>query len=91
MARVRHHVNPLKGAFWGKRPPPVAGEDLEVEIGCADAQFLFERAAADPARRYVGIEIREDHFFAVWQSTRSSVIRPESQAGGSHLWIAMCA
>ncbi len=60
MARVRHHVNPLKGAFWGKRPPPVAGEDLEVEIGCADAQFLFERAAADPARRYVGIEIREE-------------------------------
>jgi tRNA (guanine-N7-)-methyltransferase len=60
MARVRHHVNPLKGAFYGTRPAPVAGDGLEVEIGCADAQFLFERAAADPSRRYVGLEIRDE-------------------------------
>ena len=34
--------------------------ELEVEVGCADAQFLFERAARAPARQYVGLEIRED-------------------------------
>ncbi len=33
---------------------------LEVEIGCADAQFLFERARIAPDRMYVGLEIRED-------------------------------
>jgi tRNA (guanine-N7-)-methyltransferase len=32
---------------------------VELEIGCADAQFLFERAARDPGRAYVGLEIRD--------------------------------
>jgi len=31
---------------------------LEIEIGCADAQFLFERARLEPDRFYVGIDIR---------------------------------
>jgi tRNA (guanine-N7-)-methyltransferase len=30
-----------------------------VELGCADAQFLFERARVDPTRVYIGIEIRD--------------------------------
>ena len=33
---------------------------MEVEIGCADAQFLFERALLDSSRLYVGLEIREE-------------------------------
>ena len=60
--RIRQHVNP-KGVFFeqfrGERPP-LDGRVVEVEIGCADAQFLFERAAKDPSRLYVGLEIRQD-------------------------------
>jgi len=32
---------------------------LEVEIGCADAQFLFQKAERDPNKTYIGLEIRE--------------------------------
>jgi tRNA (guanine-N7-)-methyltransferase len=61
--RVRQHVNPLHWQFEqfkGQLPPFVDGRLVEVEIGCADAQFLFERAKADPSRLYVGLEIREE-------------------------------
>src|SRR3954468_7760188 len=60
--RIRQHVNPTQlhfTRFRGERPP-LDHRLVEVEIGCADAQFLFERAAADPSRLYVGLEIRED-------------------------------
>ncbi|HEX7843685.1 MAG TPA: hypothetical protein VF469_39700 [Kofleriaceae bacterium] len=60
--RIRQHVNPHQvhfARFRGDRPV-LDGRPLEIEVGCADAQFLFERAAADPARQYVGLEIRED-------------------------------
>ena len=61
--RVRQHVNPLDvffETFRGTVPTLRPGHRLEVEIGCADAQFLFERAAQDPATDFVGLEIRED-------------------------------
>ncbi|HLU66980.1 MAG TPA: hypothetical protein VKZ63_11930 [Kofleriaceae bacterium] len=61
MARRRQHVNPLGlgfERFRGVRPELPAGRPVEVEIGCADAQFLFERAAREPDRTYVGLEIR---------------------------------
>jgi len=61
--RLRQHVNPLAvhyGEFRGMRPRIAAGAVVEVEIGCAEAQFLFERAAADPSRTYIGLEIREE-------------------------------
>jgi len=60
--RIRQHVNPNQlhfARFRGERPP-LDHRRVEVEIGCADAQFLFERAAIDPTRLYVGLEIRED-------------------------------
>jgi tRNA (guanine-N7-)-methyltransferase len=60
--RIRQHVNPHQlhfARFRGQRPP-LDGRPVELEIGCAEAQFLFERAAADPTRLYVGLEIRED-------------------------------
>jgi tRNA (guanine-N7-)-methyltransferase len=60
--RIRQHVNPHQvhfAEFRGERPP-VDERPIELEIGCADAQFLFERAAVDPSRSYVGLEIRED-------------------------------
>jgi tRNA (guanine-N7-)-methyltransferase len=63
MARHRLHVNPLKASYF-ERPaerlelPP--GKDVEVELGCADAQFLFQRAERAPDIVPVGIEIRED-------------------------------
>ena len=61
--RIRQHVNPTDlffETFRGERPVLDPTRELEVEIGCADAQFLFERAARDPSRQYVGLEIRED-------------------------------
>lgn len=61
--RVRMHANPRAlayEAFRGERPALEPGRPVEVEIGCADAQFLFERAAQDPSRHYVGVEIRRD-------------------------------
>lgn len=60
--RIRQHVNPKHSYFETFRgePPPLDDRPVEVEIGCADAQFLFERAARDPSRLYVGLEIRED-------------------------------
>ena len=62
--RIRQHVNPNQlhfERFRGDKPPPATdGRLVELEIGCAEAQFLFERAAADPSRLYVGLEIRED-------------------------------
>ncbi len=59
--RVRHHVNPLRPALRNLAPaslqlPP---GPVDVELGCADAQFLFQLAAADRHTQYVGIEIRE--------------------------------
>lgn len=61
--RIRQHVNPLGlhyEQFKGVRPHFEAGRPIEVEIGCAEAQFLFERAAKDPSRTYVGLEIRDE-------------------------------
>lgn len=58
--RLRQHVNPLTAAlnsFDGRRLP-VAGEVIELEVGCADAQFLFERARVEPTHRYIGVEVR---------------------------------
>lgn len=72
--RIRQHVNPKLSyfdTFRGERPALVAGRPLEVEIGCADAQFLFERAAADPGRQYVGLEIRDDLVAWVNQKARA--------------------
>jgi tRNA (guanine-N7-)-methyltransferase len=60
--RVRHHVNPLKADFLSTAPAPLAlppGE-VEVELGCADARFLFERARQHPAVSCVGVEIRRE-------------------------------
>lgn len=32
---------------------------VEIELGSAEAHFLFERAVEEPTRQYVGVEIRE--------------------------------
>ena len=61
--RIRQHVNPLSinrlstGVTAVTVPP---GRELEVELGCADADFLFGRAARDPGRYYVGVDIRRE-------------------------------
>lgn len=73
--RIRQHVNPLALAyetFRGERPRLEPGRPIEVEIGCADAQFLFERAAIEPCRHYVGVEIREDLVALVNQRARET-------------------
>jgi tRNA (guanine-N7-)-methyltransferase len=61
--RVRQHVNPLALQYVGLRIAPVElppGGPVEVELGCADARFLFERAAIEPGVRLVGVEIRKE-------------------------------
>ncbi len=64
--RIRHHVNPLQSKLLGVLPtdqPPLFGtisQPIEVELGCAEAVFLFERAAVRPEAFFVGIEIRND-------------------------------
>jgi tRNA (guanine-N7-)-methyltransferase len=63
MARHRHHVNPLKMAFFDRRAELLAlppDRDVEVELGCADAQFLFERSARRPDVVPIGLEIRAE-------------------------------
>ncbi|HVV84242.1 MAG TPA: hypothetical protein VHE35_14315 [Kofleriaceae bacterium] len=73
--RIRQHTNPLLAAyddFRGGRPALREGLPVEVEIGCADAQFLFERAAREPAASYVGLEIREELVQLVNRKARAS-------------------
>lgn len=73
--RIRQHVNPLLAhfeQFRGERPPLPEGRPIEVEIGCAEAQFLFERAAVEPDRTYVGLEIREELVHAVNRRARAA-------------------
>jgi tRNA (guanine-N7-)-methyltransferase len=36
-----------------------AGREVEAELGCADARFLFERAPHHPETYFLGLEIRE--------------------------------
>jgi len=66
--RIRNHVNP-KGLgfvhFRGEMPELEPGRPVDLEVGCADAQFLFELAERDASRRYVGLEIREELVEAV--------------------------
>lgn len=72
--RIRQHVNPHGihfTRFRGERPP-FDGRPVELEIGCAEAQFLFERAAVDPSRLYVGLEIREDLVALVNRKARAA-------------------
>jgi tRNA (guanine-N7-)-methyltransferase len=38
---------------------PQPNVDVEVELGCADARFLFERAPHFPERLFFGLEIRQ--------------------------------
>lgn len=60
--RLRQHVNPLGMSFQkfrGSVPELDSGREIELEIGCADAQFLFERAAQEPSRVHLGLEIRD--------------------------------
>jgi tRNA (guanine-N7-)-methyltransferase len=59
--RARQHVNPLGinyEEFRGEKPRLDPGREIEIEVGCAEAQFLFERAKRDPARVYLGLEVR---------------------------------
>jgi len=60
--RLRQHVNPLGSTFAelrGTAPQIPAGRTLEIEVGCAEADFLFARAAAAPDGFYLGFEIRQ--------------------------------
>ena len=73
--RLRQHVNPLAAhfdRFRGSRPELPVDRPIEVEVGCAEAQFLFERAAVQPDRMYVGLEIREELVHLVNRRARAA-------------------
>ena len=66
MRKIRQHVNPLGEHFMRVRARPAlrpAGLDpacrVEVELGCADAEFSFQLAANHPDWMVVGVEIRD--------------------------------
>ena len=60
---IRQHVNPLGAHYLEARAErieiPSGFERVEVELGCADAKFSFDLAAAHPQWFVVGLEIRE--------------------------------
>jgi tRNA (guanine-N7-)-methyltransferase len=61
--RIRQHVNPLRADLLDIDLVPLVvprAQPLEVELGSAEAQFLVERAAEEPGRSYVGVEIRRE-------------------------------
>ena len=66
MRKIRQHVNPLGEHFMRVRArplehPPTLVQDcrVEVELGCADAEFSFQLAAQNPGWLVAGLEIRE--------------------------------
>ena len=66
MRKIRQHVNPLGEHFMRVRARPIArpaGLDpacrVEVELGCADAEFSFQLAEHHPDWLVAGLEIRE--------------------------------
>ncbi len=64
--RVRQHVNPLQTGFsriHSDRTAPLFASlpgPLEVEFGCAEAEFLFQKAGLCPNAYYIGLEIRQE-------------------------------
>lgn len=66
MRKIRQHVNPLSERFLSAQARPVARPAhlaadcrVEVELGCADADFSFALAALHPDWLVVGLDIRE--------------------------------
>lgn len=68
LRRPRHHVNPFQNRLLSICPEricfsqpgtPEAQPELQIELGCADAQFLFQLAKANPQQQFVGVEIRK--------------------------------
>jgi tRNA (guanine-N7-)-methyltransferase len=62
---VRQHVNPLASYYLEPRANAIAIPErfrergrVEVELGCADAQFSFDLAESAPETFVVGLEIR---------------------------------
>jgi tRNA (guanine-N7-)-methyltransferase len=64
MPRIRQHVNPLKSDLLEiadvPRVAPAPGQELEVELGAAEAHFLMERARCDAGGLFLGVEIRRE-------------------------------
>ncbi len=66
MRGIRQHVNPLGLRYSVPRAQPLvrpehlpADAPVEVELGCADAQFSFQLARKKPEMWVCGLEIRE--------------------------------
>jgi len=60
--RYRQHINPLKMTSLVPREPLSLPPGVEtiIELGCADARFIIERARQYPGQLFVGLDIREE-------------------------------
>lgn len=82
--RIRQHANPLAfhyETFEGEKPMLDLARTIEVEVGCADAQFLFERARLLPDGQYVGLEIRDELV---------DIVNRQARARGVPVQAVMC-
>ncbi|MGM0596664.1 MAG: tRNA (guanosine(46)-N7)-methyltransferase TrmB [Myxococcota bacterium] len=61
MTRIRQHVNPLTINNLIFKPDPINFncKITEVELGCAEGDFLFNRHQVEPDHLKIGLEIRE--------------------------------
>lgn len=64
--RVRQHVNPLANKYAEAIAPPNWNQvytnpnrPLHLDIGCGWGDFLFHMAKLEPARNFLGLEIRQ--------------------------------
>ncbi|MBN2723451.1 MAG: tRNA (guanosine(46)-N7)-methyltransferase TrmB [Deltaproteobacteria bacterium] len=58
--RIRHHVNPLSMNYldFEVKKPLLDHRFTEVELGCAEGEFIFDRTNDKPEHRIIGLEIR---------------------------------
>lgn len=78
-------MNPLRSPFLARRLPTLAlptDREVEAELGCADARFLFERAPHHRGSYFVGLEIR--------QPLVEQVNRRAAALGLDHLRAVFC-
>lgn len=91
--RLRQHANPLSAWYAAPRAEPVTfpahlGPDAEVdiELGCSDAQFSFALARAHPERLVIGLEIR-DSVVARAQAHAEKLALPNVRIGYCNLAV----
>jgi tRNA (guanine-N7-)-methyltransferase len=76
MSRIRQHVNPLAIRYniFDPKQVNLNHEVVEVELGCAEGEFLFRRNETFPEHLVIGLEIREEHIKTINQKAKHFAI-----------------